>query len=117
MTLTNPTDQQLSEAVAVHVAGWTFYTPPSKFRWDDASGCPTTEEPQFATSADAVLPMLEKAGWSREDTGLVWVSVFNGRGEVGAGGGYDNSPLPSWPFPKCACIALLRAHGVQVVFT
>lgn len=68
----------------------------------------------YATSADAVLPLLEKWHWSREIDGNVclWKT--------------DNSRPPTYStkssmqgraliFPLAACYALLRAHGWEVL--
>lgn len=70
--------------------------------------------PPYATSADVVLPLLEKWHWSREIDGNVclWKT--------------DNSRPPTYStkssmqgraliFPLAACYALLRAHGWEVL--
>lgn len=73
--------------------------------------------PRFTHSADAVLPLLDERGWSFNEErtpGILWVAANEGIGDVGAGHG----PIEkTFPFAKKACIALLRAHGVEVEFT
>lgn len=75
MKLTNPTDQELNEAFALHVAKWTFSLVENPSRpgarwWSDENGSlvDTLSDPDFnifTTSADAVLPWLEK--WREDD--------------------------------------------------
>lgn len=122
MTLTNPTDEQLDAAFATEVAGWTehrqmildkhFIT-----RWA-APGTPlgfnvlalSTEPPKFTPSMDAVLPWLEKwrsieIDWHRGPE--LW--------SVGIGE-FKGDPTFSTLLPRACVIALLRAHGVEVIF-
>jgi hypothetical protein len=131
-TLTNPTPEQLSEAVAVHVAGWenrtgmceneiiTFWEP----RIGEYYGTPQIDHPDYARSADAVLPLLEKRRSEGRRIGMemgfrlwrIWIH------EKGPDGLYpsllERAPDGEYAsLPIAACIALLRAHGVEVVFT
>ena len=94
--LINPTDDELSAAVA-RIA-------------------PDASKRDFATSADAVLPLLEK---------FVWV-------DIGRDADYDGGPwhvalaihresehgalftAAEQTLPRAACIALLRANGIEV---
>lgn len=52
-------DSDLNAAFAIEVAGWTRYD--GNFEWDDDSGCPTVEGPEFATDANAIQPFLTGA--------------------------------------------------------
>ena len=64
--LEDMTDAELSEAFALEVAGWRknimdeWEDTNGKAIWDDFTDWPGN--PNFATSADAVLPWLEKYG-------------------------------------------------------
>jgi hypothetical protein len=105
--LANPTDSQINAAVAEYVAGWT--NDGTHWGWhkgpDIKRACDLDD---YATSADAVLPLLENGlsvscvfgGFSFQWT----VSVSNRIGKADA-------------LARAACIALLRAHGVEVEFT
>lgn len=115
------TDAQLSEVFAVEVAGWKR----GDVRWppgeaDETAGwIPPGEKsprgypccPSFATSADAVLPFVHKAGWAEC---LQW-DMENGKPTafrwrvrvVGRRGGYIEGEAPT--FARAACIALIRA--------
>jgi hypothetical protein len=96
-------DDELSAAVAVECAGWTFHPPPSRFPWDDASGCPTYLDPQFAVSPNDVLPLLEKREWSAKGgLGLpITVRVLDSN--------YREHIATAPTFARAACIALLKA--------
>lgn len=114
-------DQQLNELVAVEVAGWklTDSSPWVKqMGYDKTWYRPVAPDgaqvtgilPQFATSADAILP---------------WLSRYHNECINNAGGGwkvvlFDYVPEyhviaachERWlPFAKSACIALLLAKG------
>ena len=125
MTLTDPTDEQLNAAFAEKVAGWTCKTfpngvCPSLKHWSDEFGNTVSinwPKYHWATSADAVLPWLEKCyhvdvSWliNRAEHGDQWcVKIRQKDGIVHRGD--SNS------FAIAATIALLRAHGVTVNFT
>lgn len=145
ITLTNPTHNELSAAVAEHVAGWRRVPPPhgKKREWSHMLLSPSAKErgndykgqyivvwkdgdlggdvPKWATSADAVLPLLEKqsvviANWILPDKGNCgWrVDIYDSIPDASLNkeaGALDKA------FPRAACIALLRANGVEVVFT
>lgn len=104
--------EQISAAVAEHVAGWTRVDP--SWPWKDNKGtwCADCEIPKFATSFDAVFPLLEKFGsWDMNwhaTTKIVWVWVYTA-GKCERFDGHAGAA------PLAACIALLRAHGVTVV--
>jgi hypothetical protein len=162
MKLINPTDDELNAAFAEHVARWKRHEPLrgekrkvvcrlsesnyDPFRpqrgdiivvWTDGRLGGTY--PQWTTSADAVLPWLEKCkdrGWwvkikdhtngiecGRRDW-LVIISDYDDCCDPYAGEpGYAEPGKPlmyregaSPVFPKAAVLALLRAHGVEVEF-
>lgn len=138
ITLTNPTDDELSAAVANYVAKistekrWRYFyngiesgghiskMAATADAISHSLGYGAIEEydyvphcPPYATSADAVLPLLEKVGR--------WSLAYNLPLSIG---GYsvmvsDACSVAWWAedpaFPRAACIALLRANGVEVV--
>ena len=125
MKLTHPTDQELSAAVAEKVAGWYLDKNgccyPSKESHDSETFSGGWPLPPFATSADAVLLLLEKhphweigsyvgANHSRRYVCRIWRHelIENRLREM---------PLMEYgsTFARCACLALLRAHGIEVV--
>lgn len=140
---TSVSDEALSAAVAEHVAGYVLFPKtieppmsrlevPEKWCYRDYKGTfyvgePYTvhknemgltwgymwTRPKFATSADAVLPLLPKKGkggfWTA-DGGYMGVRIcirdINGIIE-------QEALAPT--FARAACFALLRAHGCDVV--
>jgi hypothetical protein len=113
MKLTKPTPDQINAAVAEYVAGWKRIKEAANITFEIPSTGARGTPPPFATSADAVLPLLENGEdiaqirYLRYSTGrYAWEvslnSSFSGSGET---------------FPFGLCIALLRAHGVEVEFT
>lgn len=121
MTMPDPleslSDGELSETLAREVAGWK-YAPSWKHGpgenphmvWFDETGQWSTDDdgypirPRFATSADAVMPWLEKyRAWSssRHQGGNAIVSIHRRRGEFWEG------IAPT--FARAACIALIRS--------
>lgn len=118
MKLLNPSDAELNAAFAIRVAEWT--APCHGFTWKNEHGRFQPDGPPFTTSADAVLPWLEK----REDVEIHrvqsdgWqVSIM----EVKRTPESEETGViaEAWEdtLPKAATIALLRAHGVEVEFT
>lgn len=120
LKLTNPTDDELSAAVAEHVAGWkhvfkgnhtqiVYGYPPIP----TGRGCGDAIVPGFATSADAVLPLLEKCqhfdhNWNCvHKQHWVWVKIEGRDKAVGS------DPV----FARAGSIALLRANGIEVEVT
>ncbi|MCR6656616.1 MAG: hypothetical protein NVV63_12580 [Opitutus sp.] len=83
--------------------------------WHDGTGAKYEEFPRYATSADAVLPLLEKfvaegsrsVGWSANQSIAHIVTLYYGMAECARG--------QAQTFPLAACIALLRAHGIKVL--
>lgn len=112
----------LDAAFAEKVAGWYLsrngesldyvcYRSEADYFAQPLSG--TWPLPKFTRSADAVLPWLERglaeARHTHDDrwSGRKWtVYVLNG---YSSGSGISHS------FPHAAVIALLRAHGVEVI--
>lgn len=104
------TDEKLSNKFAVEIAGWisksgsgcNWIEPPTK--WYGADGPPLAN---FATSADAVLPFLEKEAevvtLRNETTDHRWfVSIKKNKGQAHTD-----------PFARCAAIALIRAKRAE----
>lgn len=101
-------DARVNEAVAVHVAGYM-----KRNDWSgrlDKGDEQAVISPPFSTSADAVLPLLEKhARWECNYVGdatwkdRAYCCELNGRKEM----------APT--IPLAACLTLLRANGVEVL--
>lgn len=114
-TLTNPTDDELNEAFALHVCKWTLLTV------DDMSGERVYQKPSgthvvvdhhgFIGSMDAVLPWLEK---HRELDFKIALYQYDGWHWNVDGG--ENCHADSWTLPRACVLALLKAHGVEVVY-
>lgn len=120
MKLINPTDDELNAAFAEKVAGWKRGKRIGMDVWILPSGFWDFRPDQFTRSADAVLPWLEKMPFRIEigkGIGLQCGVVICGYGPFtkwGEGGWFRGiDPI----VPRAACIALLRAHGVEVEFT
>lgn len=106
-------DLRVNEAVAVHCAGWmlsarnpAYGFPPGCSMGDRPAGA----VPQFATSLDAVLPLLQKVEWwhlSRSAKCGARCEIMDSSDE----GAYAEHADPV----ICACICLLRANGVTVL--
>jgi hypothetical protein len=111
---------QLDALVAEKVAGWV----PTKQQidawqtWAHVSGCDTSREnaeqtakicdrPHFSRSADAVLPLLNQKAWTCEATNGAIHTMVTIYGAV------TNHSAIAHAFPLAACLALLRAHGIQ----
>lgn len=122
MKLTNPTTQELSNAVAEFVAGWHFLqaekdTGPFKVEihgWFNSQGF-YVESPVFASSVADVLPLLEREpyGWRACRSGEA-----DGKGEYSVvvyGEGSKTSCAEGRNLAHTACVALLRAHGHEVI--
>lgn len=118
-------NERVNEAVAVHCAGFRLigcelydvgpYRGPGSSKRSD--GVWISDGVPFATSADAVLPLLEKQlGFCCEMVIAGFTVTVSRRGEP-----TDNNPLAHYrevgtakTFPLAACIALLRAAGIEV---
>ena len=121
LKLTTPTDDELSAAVAEHVAGREWDEIAGKF-WNfeaDKTRGSFSLIP-FATSADAVLPLLEKWGdFCVSRYGGEYIIELN-RFEMlpdGREGDYVQHQGDDVKLPRAACIALLRANGIEVEVT
>ncbi len=116
MKLINPTDSEIDAAVAEKVAGWKRLHAEHAFdggvkceidAWAAPSGRIADAVPQFSRSADAVLPLLERMDRWQCDYGRpekkyrLYFIRREGEGTAAT-------------FPRAACLALLRAHGVEV---
>ncbi len=138
MKMINPTEDQINAAVAEKVAGWT--------KVDLVHGCFGWKHPRpsdgelsiyplesFTRSMDAVLPLLEKHHWNCRSHGMsgsthgyphctVTVTEFpvsehpERFGTQHEGHCFSGDSIAT-ALPLAACIALLRAYGVEVEFT
>lgn len=112
----------VSESVAVHIAKWRKVRRNlgpiigERVVFED-EGMNAMGRPEFATSADAVLPLLEKFR-GRRTVKIVMSVDFHVI--IESEPGYSSVPsvivaesvAPTFPF--AACLALLKAHGVEV---
>jgi hypothetical protein len=124
MKLINPTDDELNVAFAEKVAGFTDICHESGedvdiesrqiYPWRAWRGTFEGRRrfvPPFTTSADAVLPWLEKWPYDVDfDQGEVFEYTFKVYYPVFVESSEEGS------FAYNAVIALLRAHGVEVEF-
>lgn len=121
------TDAELSELFAVEVAGfagvrsgtpWEVNDEPPAVRrvgrvklHDTSKEAVVMEVPDYATSADAVLPWLENNYGEYEYAGAAHFTGATGPAEwhirVFVGNGTYVAKAPT--FPRAACIALIRA--------
>lgn len=115
-------DQELSDLVAVEIAGWTCcstYLQRQAFPrpWVDANGHPQVD-PVFAVSADATLPLLERAGWRGVGNrcGSTCASTIEVLADPHTGVtviAQADYTTTQTPFPRAACLALLRANDAR----
>lgn len=139
MKLINPTDDQIDAAVAEHVAG----NPMRKVRreiWVEG-GCfaaPTGEYEEvyekeiarYSRSMDAVLPLLFDHAWTSRSMGMSGMPEGQSHPhfivrvrEIPHVNSDGSNNFDIWheafahTLPRAGCIALLRAHGVEVEFT
>ena len=123
LKLTNPTDDELNAAVATHVCGYAgvdggmMRLPDTRMRGNVFESWKRV--PPYATSADAVLPLLDGFEWV--DIGKdvdyndgPW-AVSISRQRAGAMGALFIGSAPA--LARAACIALLRANGIEVEIT
>lgn len=134
-TLDSLTDAELSELFAVEVAGFTNIRdgypwevndePPEvrrvgRVKLFDSDSLPTdpVEVPDFATSADAVLPWLEKTRWAGHSNGMTGstngyphasIDIYLLGGLARARGECFHGDSLTRSFARAACLALLRA--------
>jgi hypothetical protein len=112
-TLTNPTDAELNDCFAKHVCWLELHSV------DDFSGersyrrldghVMVMEHGGFLKSMDAVLPWLNKTSCEFGNAGPGWRAEV-----VTREGGYGTSL--SEDLPSACVLALLKAHGVGVVY-
>lgn len=110
LKLINPTDEELSRAVCEYVERAKWHRPTEQ---ELASGSYYFYTPFYATSANAVLRLLEKCqhfdhNWNCvHKQHWVWVKIE----------GYDKVIGSDPIFARAACIALLRANDIEVEIT
>ncbi len=109
----NITDNELSALVAEHCAGWTRHEYPIFTGWTHKDVPRETDRPPpYATSADAVLPLLEKWKFVKASRWVEskWlVSMSDDLNE------HSHKFLGYAPsLPRAACFALLGAVGCTV---
>ncbi len=125
MKLINPTDDQLNAAFAEKVAGWVNQgrakgVPALEHRWvlPDRSIrsfgklCPPMN---FTSSADAVLPWLEKFTW--RGCSYRAGDHYFAEAEITLNGAKQISVVSRKSLADAAVIALLRSKGVEIEFT
>lgn len=123
--LTNPTTDQLDQAIVEHVSHWT----PTKQQldanrsWAEITGGDTSDaavlavasyvdRPRYSTSVDAILPWFAKRNWhSWNQGGKIFVGVYPERGE--------RNFAPKWAdnLARAMVFELLSVRGVEVEFT
>ncbi len=122
------TNAELSSLVAEHVAGYkwdrtVFHDPPMRFlnkpdhEWQNAGPAEMTDKPvkdcfrlvpYFSTSVDECLPYLEAL--------FEWVKIeriYTDRPFIWQVTAREKITCHE-SLPRCICLALLRAHGVEV---
>ena len=117
-TITNPTDDELNKLFALHICNWTPRPHPAFpngpiISWRDGDGVmkEVHSKLRFTESIDAVLPWLMQQNEFRVYGGqyctahCVVVTQFDRIFEQVA----DTTP-------KACVLALLKAHGVEVVY-
>lgn len=120
MTLTNPTNAELNAAFATEVARITDIT--DKCPWEKCL-MPVGQlfgrrddlwviVPNFCSDANAVLVWLEKFDGHTNGPDI---SFQCGQWEVVLNGCTTRDRAVCSAFPKAAVIALLRAHGVEII--
>lgn len=119
-SLENLTDAELTEVFAMTVAGWTYheltgfvFVPCAPGRgpvvWFNGKDSPCSKLPPYATSADLILPWLEKSSSEashihREKSGWIWeMKIWNENGS------YFPIESQAPTFARAACLALIRA--------
>lgn len=103
-------DDTLSEIFAVEVAGWELVADfENRKMWKTPQGLIWGGATSFATSADAVLPWLEKHGYAKaqlvsgSDQPMLWYISYPVKS------GWDEVHGKAPTFARAACIALIRA--------
>lgn len=132
MKLIDPTEVQLNEAFAVHVAGWkrvNISTNPSGDIgvWLKDEVLVWGSQPLgFTTSADAVLPFVDSIIRVNNNCGIWTVTLHFGytvtgpsKSEMKANDftGWAVESAEKCAFAKALVIALLRSKGVEIEFS
>lgn len=118
MRLINPTDAELNAAFAEKVAEITVLVRPDwgcTLNYDHGDGI-IRPLPLFTTSADAVLPWLEKHTWRGCSYRAPLNNHFYAEVEITASPSQQFRGISDKSLAKAAVIALLRARGVEVEF-
>lgn len=119
------TDAELSALVAVKVAGWKLgeqNPEQSAAYWKDGQWAYPSDLPDYATSADAVLPLLEKHTKDTGGHGEPEVFRFHSPADetdtwtceiiyLHHDGQILILSVAAPTMPRCACLALLAAHA------
>lgn len=127
LTLTNPTDDELNATFAVEIAGWrdvrfeegedVNIDAREIYPWEGMAGWPPDGQkrrliPRWTAHFDTILP------WIKERCVVRYSLTTGWRWEVMA---WDkNLDSYSWSdecLPYAAVLAILRAHGVEILFT
>ena len=125
LILINPTDDELDAAFAVHVAGepavWVSEAQAKRRAAIHDGANPGAPIWSWRYSMDAVLPWLEKLGWRGTsnragDTCAATVEVNSREWDGNTFTAQQDYTHTQTPLPRAAVIALLMAHGVEVIF-
>jgi len=127
--LVKPTDRELDEAVAQYVAGWRReygeWRSPEKTAAIEQTGICTDDleyPPFYSTRVNVIWPLLESHHWIAHSNGMTGsthgyphcsVKVKNSAGNWYEADWFSGDSIAQ-SFPRAICIALLRAHGVEV---
>lgn len=99
-------NNSITDAISEAVCGWKKFTIEGHGNYfRDQGGAIRSKA--FATSADAVLPLLDKYCWTKTELGEV--IIWNGITISGASG------REKYPFSLAACFAILCANGYEVL--
>lgn len=126
----NPTEYELNTKFALNVAGWncekegveclSWYNENGAFMGGRNDGQPWSGIPKYCTSADLVLPWLEKRYMETDWIGgpIRHYTTASGKQacwRVRLPGSCAEAEAET--LPRAIVIALLRAHGIEVEFT
>ena len=104
LTLTKPHDQELSDAVATRLCGWEK----KDGKWV-RDGIPWSFAPNFASSANSAIDLLEQCG--------VYAAIAFGDGSWMVSLRPDAKPVAEADeetLPRAICVAILKADGVEI---
>jgi hypothetical protein len=105
-------DAELNEAFAVDVAGWVMNS--TRTSGIDPTKSFEGKPPSYATSADAVLPWLERHGWHWDHTLISTLGTGDYKRRIRIYGptkrDFIQCDFPwATSFARAACIALIRS--------